>query len=89
MSRVIHGQGSLNGKKNIMTELLAKAFAKASELPDDEQDVIAALVLKEIESEERWETLFAESQDELATFAEEALTEHRSGKSKRLNAQEM
>ncbi len=72
-----------------MTELLAKAFAKASELPDDEQDVIAALVLKEIESEERWETLFAESQDELAEFAEEALAEHRAGRSKRLNRDEL
>jgi hypothetical protein len=65
-----------------MTELLARAFAKASELPDDEQDVIAALILKEIESDERWETLFSESQDELAKFAEEALAEHRAGKSR-------
>lgn len=72
-----------------MTELLAKAFAKASELPDDEQDAIAALVLKEIESEERWETLLHKTQDELAGFAEEALTEHRAGKSKRLNPDEL
>ncbi len=33
----------------------------SSELPDYEQDVTAAIVLKEIEFEERRETLFAES----------------------------
>jgi hypothetical protein len=71
-----------------MTESLAEAFAKASKLPEDEQDVIAALVLKEIESEERWDTLFAESQDELAGLAEEALAEHRAGRSKQMNPDE-
>lgn len=68
-----------------MTELLAKAFARASELSEEKQDVIAALVLKEIESEERWGTLFADSRDELAKLAEQALAEHRAGESKPLN----
>lgn len=68
-----------------MTELLAKAFARASELSEEKQDVCAALVLKEIESEERWGTLFADSRDELAKLAEQALAEHRAGESKPLN----
>lgn len=72
-----------------MTELLAKAFARASELPEEEQDVIAALVLKEIESEERRDALFADSHDELAKLALEALAEHRAGKSKQCNPDEL
>lgn len=64
-----------------MTELLTKAFAEAAKLPEEEQDVIAALILKEIESEERWQTLFVASRDEMARLAEEALDEYRSGKS--------
>ena len=39
----------------------------------------------EIKSERRWEEAFAQSQDELAKLAEEALAEHRAGKTKRLD----
>ncbi|MFW6184633.1 MAG: hypothetical protein ACOC8X_12610 [Chloroflexota bacterium] len=72
-----------------MTELLAKAFAKASELPEDEQEVIAALILKEIESERRWEQLLNESQNALADLANEALAEHRAGNAKRLDPDDL
>lgn len=63
-----------------MTQLLEKAFAKASELPEQDQDAIAEIVLAELASEERWNDLFASSQDLLAELAEEALAEHRAGK---------
>jgi hypothetical protein len=39
------------------------AIAKASKLSEDDQDALAALLLKEIESEGRWSDLFAQSQD--------------------------
>ena len=54
-----------------MTELLKKAFEKASQLPIEEQDRFGAWLLEELGSEERWNELFAKSQDKLAKMAEE------------------
>ena len=68
-----------------MTKLLEKAFAEAAKLPAEEQDALATAVLSEIESERRWDRLFAESEDVLTEFAEEALAEHRVGRTKPLN----
>jgi hypothetical protein len=60
-----------------MTELLTKALAKVAKLPDAAQDHIAALILAELESERRWDELFAKSEDLLTKMAEEALAEFR------------
>ena len=68
-----------------MTKLLEKAFAEAAKLPAEEQDALATAVLSEIESERRWERLFAGSGDVLSELAEEALAEHRAGRTKPLN----
>ncbi|MBC6419251.1 MAG: hypothetical protein GDA44_10980 [Prochloron sp. SP5CPC1] len=65
-----------------MTQILEKAFAKASELPEQDQDAIAEIVLAELASEKRWNDLFAKSQDLLAELAQEALADHRAGKTK-------
>ena len=46
-----------------MTKLLEKAFAEAAKLPPEEQDALATAVLSEIESERRWDCLFAGSED--------------------------
>ena len=70
-----------------MTHLLEKAFAEASRLPEREQDAIAEIVMAELASEGRWKGLFEGSQDVLAELAEEALAEHRAGKTKPLNSQ--
>jgi hypothetical protein len=61
-----------------MTQLLEQAFAKASELDESEQNALARWILEELQSESRWDELFANSQDELAMLAQEALDEHRS-----------
>lgn len=63
-----------------MTELAERAVRELSRLTDDEQDAVAAVLLEEIEDEERWKALFARSHDLLAQLADEALTEHRAGK---------
>ncbi len=55
-----------------MTKLLEQAMQRVAELPDDEQDAVAALVLAELESEGRWDKQFAEDQDALAKLAAEA-----------------
>ncbi len=65
-----------------MTTLLEQPFSKAAQLPEREQDALAELLLTELASEERWQTLFAESQDLLSELAEEALAEHRAGKTR-------
>jgi hypothetical protein len=68
-----------------MTKLLQEAFEKASQLPPEEQDSVAAVILHELESEQRWQELFANSQDALAKLASQALAEHRAGKTKPLD----
>jgi predicted amidophosphoribosyltransferase len=65
-----------------MTQLLEKAFAEASQRSEEEQDAFAAIVLAELSSERRWNELFEKSQDMLEDLAEEALAEHRKGKTK-------
>lgn len=65
-----------------MTQLLEKALSEVAKLPPSEQDVLAAILLEELASEQKWGELFAKSQDKLAELAEEALAEHRSGKTK-------
>jgi hypothetical protein len=58
-----------------MTELLEKAFSQASRLPLEQQNAVATLLLKEMESEQMWAESFASSQDALSGFADEALKE--------------
>ena len=67
-----------------MTRMLEKAFEAASKLPVLEQNVLARVVLDEIESEQKWDSLFAESEDVLAHLAAEALRDEEQGKTKDL-----
>lgn len=46
---------------------------------DSSQDVIAALILEELEDEQRWQRSFAQSSPALIRLAEEALAEYRAG----------
>jgi hypothetical protein len=68
-----------------MTQLLEKAVARVSALPDREQDALASVLLDELESERRWDQLFASSQDLLGLMAREALAEYRAGEAKPLD----
>jgi hypothetical protein len=63
-----------------MTRLLKKAYTQVALLPDSEQDSIATLILDALADEERWTDQFANSQDVLEKLAQEALAEHRAGK---------
>lgn len=62
-----------------MTTLLEKAFEVASQLPSVEQNRLARTILDEIESDRKWDDLFAESEDVLAQLAAEALREEAQG----------
>ncbi len=57
-----------------MTKLLERAFEKASQLPEVEQNALAKWVIEEIESEGKWEKVFSGSEDILDKLADEALT---------------
>lgn len=67
-----------------MTDLLDKAFRKAAELPPEEQDRLAALILADLQSEGRWERAFAETEAALARLADAALAEAQAGESEPL-----
>ena len=67
-----------------MTELLEKAFAEASKLPQEAQDMLAKMLLDDLAAEEKWDETFANSQDKLARLADEALVEYQQGKTKKL-----
>ena len=58
-----------------MTQALARAFAEASKLPDDEQDWVAQWFLAELADERAWEESFARSPVALSTLADQALDE--------------
>jgi hypothetical protein len=52
-----------------MTKLLEKVFSEISKLPKQEQDALAAWILEELASEQRWEKAFTASADQLAKMA--------------------
>jgi hypothetical protein len=68
-----------------MTKLLEQAIAKLKTRPISEQDSIAALILEEIEDDNRWDESFVRSPDLLAKLASEAMAEHRAGKTQELD----
>jgi len=67
-----------------MTKLLKKAFQAAEKLSKEQQDALAAMMLDEIESDEHWEASFEASHNELEALAQEALEEHRQGRTQPL-----
>ena len=71
--------------KDIMTQLLERAFKKASKLPERDQDALAKWVLEELESERKWDKSFTESENVLDKLADEALEEHKKGNTKPVN----
>jgi hypothetical protein len=74
-----------------MTQLMEQAFERVSGLPDEEQNAIASIILREIESEERWNELFAQprSIDLLSQMADGALAEARAGRARKLDLNDL
>lgn len=68
-----------------MTKALRAAFAAASCLPDDQQDCLAAAILAEVATDERWDASFASSGESLERLADEALEAHRAGRAEPLD----
>jgi hypothetical protein len=72
-----------------MAKLLEKAIAEARKLPESDQEAIGALLLAEIESEKRWDELFAHPSSVLERMADDALREHEAGLTTPLNPEEL
>ena len=68
-----------------MTKLLEKALEKISALPGDEQDAIASQILAELEDEAAWAKRFSAQGGKLRRLADEALEEHRKGRTRPLD----
>ena len=58
-----------------MTQALSDAVASAAQLPEEEQNALAAILLEEMASEEHWNALFSDSQNLLERLASEAIQE--------------
>ena len=68
-----------------MTKALEEAFEKASQLPAEQQDALAAAIQAEIEAEAEWGTALSNSQDVLGRLADEALSEYKAGRTEPLD----
>jgi hypothetical protein len=62
-----------------MGKVLQQALAELTRLPETQQDAVGAWILAELESERRWDELFARSPDLLAALADEAIREDEAG----------
>lgn len=72
-----------------MVELLEKAFAEVSKLPEDQQELFAQWILDELDEEARWDGAFANSLPQLEKLGKKALADHRAGRTKDLNPDEL
>ena len=58
-----------------MNALLEKALAEVARLPEEEQEVIATLILDEIAAERDWDERFAKTEDQLGALVRSARAE--------------
>jgi hypothetical protein len=72
-----------------MTKLLAQAFEKASELPDNLQDELARALLEELAGEAQWDQTLERSADTVDQMAEQAVKEYRAGRTKEMGFDEL
>ena len=68
-----------------MTRLLEEAFAAAARLPAEEQDALARALLDDLASERGIDEAIASTPSALDRLADEALGEHRAGRSQPLD----
>lgn len=72
-----------------MTNKLKEAFEAASKLPPADQDALAAAILEEVKVEGLWDASFAKAPAALERLADEALEEHRAGRTRPLLTDEL
>jgi aspartate/glutamate racemase len=72
-----------------MTQLLQKALEEVYKLPSEEQNIIAQLILDELEDERLWEETFAASEEKLSRLADKVRQDIREGRTKPLGIDEL
>jgi hypothetical protein len=72
-----------------MTKLLEKAFSRAQQLSEPEQDAIAQMLLEQIDCDEIWDELFAKSPEKLKKLADQVWAEHEAGQSEVLDPESL
>jgi hypothetical protein len=72
----------------MMTPLMESVLARVEQLPASEQDALAQRILDEL-ADEQWDKAFTDSTDKLAALADEALAEHRAGKTRLLEPEQL
>jgi hypothetical protein len=77
------------GAEAVMTKALKDAFKEAEKLSERDQDQLAAAIRAEIEVERAWEARLAVSGSALGALADEALAEHRFGRTLPLDPDEL
>jgi hypothetical protein len=63
-----------------MTKALEEVFKETSKLSEAEQNALAEAIMAEIEGGKRWDKSFASSLDILERLADEAIADHRAGR---------
>jgi hypothetical protein len=72
-----------------MGKVLQRAVAEMAKLPETEQEAVGAWILAELESERRWDDLFARSADLLSEMAAEAIREDEAGLTEPLDPEKL
>jgi hypothetical protein len=72
-----------------MTKALEEVFREASKLPEAEQNALAEAIRAEMQSEKDWDKSFADSLDILERLADEAIADHRAGRTKPVDPDKM
>ena len=72
-----------------MGKVLQQALTELTKLPETEQDAVGAWILAELESERKWDELFARSSDLLAQMAAETIREDDAGLTEPLDPEKL
>ena len=72
-----------------MTQLLEQAFAAAARLPSEEQDALARALLADLASERLIDERIAGATEALEALADEAIAEHRAGRTAPLDPEQL
>ena len=72
-----------------MTKALEEVLRQVSRLPEAEQDALAEAIKAEIGAEKDWDKSFAGSLDVLERLADEAIADHRAGRTKPIDPDKM
>lgn len=72
-----------------MTRALEEVLRQISRLPEAEQDALAEAIKAEIGAEKDWDKSFAGSLDVLDRLADDAIADHRAGRTKPIDPDTM